>query len=366
MYNFYLSFTKFRTIHLTILVNKYILPSEEEKGFLVARSGQMLKTAVVGNYPKITEDKSAPNLRSALNRFDQGKITDEELERAYQETTRRVIKEQEEAGVDLITDGQIRWDDLVTPFARNINGFVAGGLIRFFDNNVYYRRPIVKSKLAFKDYSTVEEFAFLKRNSTKKIKAVMVGPFTFAKLSKDEYYNEIDELTLDLARILKKEAKKLEEVGAEFIQIDEPCLCFSPEKIDLVKGAVRIITDGLKVKTFLCLYFGGIGKLIPGLFDFQVNGVGIDVVSKPENLDLILDSSSDKEFILGCLDARNTRLEEEEELLRLFEKITRRVSAERLYISPSCGLEFLPHETALIKLKRMAQSVEKFNSSRSD
>jgi 5-methyltetrahydropteroyltriglutamate--homocysteine methyltransferase len=321
----------------------------------------MLKTTVVGNYPKITEDKSAPNLRSAKSRFDQGKISEEELEEVYQQTTKRVIKEQEETGVDLVTDGQIRWDDLVTPFARNIDGFVIGGLIRFFDNNVYYRRPIVKSKLAFKDYSTVEEFTYLKQNSTKKVKAVMVGPFTFAKLSKDEYYNKIDELTLDLAFILKKEAKKLEEVGADFIQIDEPSLCFSPEKIELVRQAIKIVTDGLKAKTFLYLYFGGIKNLIPKLFDFQVNGIGIDVISKPENFNLILDSSFNKELILGCVDARNTKLEKEENLLKLFERITQKVSAERLYISPSCGLEFLPHATALVKLKRMVQAVEKFD-----
>lgn len=332
----------------------------------------MLKTTVVGNYPKITDgdpsgdDKSAPNLRSALNRFDQGKVSGEELEKVYEQTIKRVIKEQEEAGVDLITDGQIRWDDLVTPFARNIDGFEIGGLIRFFDNNVYYRRPIVKSKLAFKDYSTVEEFRFLKQNSTKKVKATVVGPFTFAKLSKDEYYSQIDKLTLDLAEILKKEAKKLEEVGAGCIQIDEPALCFSPEKIDLANQAIKIVTDGLKAKTFLYLYFGEIKNLIPELFDFQVDGIGIDVVSKPENLNLILDSSCPKELILGCLDARNTKLEGEEELLKLFERTTQKISAERIYISPSCGLEFLPHKTALLKLKRMVQSVEKFNLSGGD
>jgi len=323
----------------------------------------MLKTTVVGNYPKITEDKSAPNLRSALNKFDQDKISEEELEKAYGQTIRRVMKEQEEAGVDLITDGQIRWDDLVTPFARNIDGLEIGGLIRFFDNNVYYRRPIVKSKLAFKDYSTVEEFKFLKQNSTKKVKAVMVGPFTFAKLSKDEYYNDIDKFTLVLAGILKKEAKKLEEVGAECIQIDEPSLCFSPEKIDLVNRAIKIITNGLKAKAFLYLYFGRIKKLIPKLFDFQVDGIGIDVVSRPENLNSILESSFNKELILGCLDARNTSLEDEEELLKLFERVTQKFSSEKVYISPSCGLEFLPHETALAKLKRMVQAVKKFNSS---
>ncbi|MFQ6032465.1 MAG: methylcobamide--CoM methyltransferase [Candidatus Zixiibacteriota bacterium] len=326
----------------------------------------MVKTTVVGNYPKITEDKSAPNLRSALNRFDQGKISEEELEKVYQKTIERVIKEQEEAGVDLITDGQVRWDDLVTPFARNIDGFEIGGLIRFFDNNVYYRRPIVKSKLAFKSFSTVEEFRFLKQNSTKKVKAVIVGPFTFAKLSKDEYYDDIDKLTLGLAEILKKEAKKLEEVGTEFIQIDEPSLCFSPEKIDLAAQAIKIITDGLKVKTFLYLYFGGIKNLLPQLFDFQVNGIGIDVVSKPENLNLILDSLCPKKLILGCLDARNTKLEEEEELLKLFERVTQKISAEKIYISPSCRLEFLPHETALMKLKRMVQAVRKFNLSGGD
>ncbi len=321
----------------------------------------MLKTTVVGNYPKITADKSAPNLRSALNKFDRNKISEEELERVYQETIQRVIREQEEAGVDLITDGQIRWDDPVTPFARNIDGLEVGGLIRFFDNNVYYRRPVVKSKLAFKDYSTVEEFAFLKRNSTKEVKAVIVGPFTFANLAKDEYYNDIDKLTLDLAEILKKEAKKLEEAGAEFIQIDEPSLCFSPEKIDLANQAIKVITDGLKAKTFLYLYFGGIKNLIPAPFDFPVDGIAIDVVSRPENLDLILEGSFDKELVLGCLDARNTRLEEEEELLKLFQRTTQKISSERIYVSPSCGLEFLPHEAALAKLKRMVQSAKKFN-----
>jgi 5-methyltetrahydropteroyltriglutamate--homocysteine methyltransferase len=325
----------------------------------------MLKTTVVGNYPKITEDKSAPNLRTALNRFDQGKVSGEELERVYQETIRRVIREQEEAGVDLITDGQIRWDDPVTPFARNIEGLEIGGLIRFFDNNVYYRRPVVKSRLAFKDYSTVEEFTFLKQNSTREVKAVIIGPFTFAKLAKDEHYNDVDELTLNLAEILKKEAKKLEEAGAEFIQIDEPSLCFSPDKIDLANQAIKIITDGLKAKTFLYLYFGSIKSLIPKLFDFPVDGIGIDIVSRPENLNLILDASFDKELILGCLDARNTKLEEEQKLLRLFERATDKISSDRIYISPSCGLEFLPHEAALAKLKRMVQAVRKFNLSTS-
>jgi len=321
----------------------------------------MLKTTVAGSYPKITQDKSAPDLRSALNRFSEQQIPEEELEKVYQKTIKRVIKEQEEAGIDIITDGEIRWDDPVTPFAENIDGFEIGGLIRFFDNNFYYRRPIVKSSLVFRDYSTVDEFRFLKENSKKQIKAVLTGPFTFARLSKDECYNDLDRLTLDLAQILHKEAKKLEEAGAAFIQIDEPSFCFSPEKIDLVHEAIRIVTQGLKARTFLCLYFGGIRDLTPRLFDFPVDGIGIDIVSKPENSNLLLDNSFDKELILGCVDARNTRLEKEEDLLKLFEGVAKKIPEDKIYVSPSCGLEFLPHNNALLKMKTMTQAVRKFN-----
>ena len=321
----------------------------------------MLRTTVVGNYPKISSDEKALNLRSYLNRYDKKKITEEELDWAYNQTIKRVISEQEEAGVDIITDGHIRWDDLVTPFAKNIDGFEIEGLIRFFDNNVYYRRPIIKSKLTFKDYSTVSEFKFATKHSKNKVKQVIVGPFTFAHLSKDEYYKNIEKLTLDLAEILKKEAEGLQEAGCDFIQIDEPWLCFDPDRLDLVYEGVKIITQDLKSKTALYLYFGSIKRLVPKLFDFPVDVVGVDIISKTENLNLILENSFKKEIALGCLDARNTKLEPEDELLDLFEKVTGKLSSDKIYVNPSCGLEFLPHGNALMKLKRMVEAVKIFN-----
>jgi 5-methyltetrahydropteroyltriglutamate--homocysteine methyltransferase len=321
----------------------------------------MLKTTVVGNYPKITEDKTQVNLRLALNKFDEKKITSEELEKAYQETIKRVIKEQEEAGLDILTDGQIRWDDLVTPFAKNIEGFKIGGLLRFFDNNVYYRRPVVKSKLSFKNYSVVEEFKFAQNISSKKIKPVIVGAFTLAKLSLDEFYNDEEKLVLDLAEILHKEAMGLDQENAEMIQIDEPSLCYYPDKIDLVEKSLKIITQGLKAKTALCLYFGSIKNLVPKLFDLPVDIIGIDIISKPENFGLILDYDKEKEIGLGCVDARNTKMETESELLAIFEKVTQKIPSHKIYISPSCGLEFLPHADALKKLKNMVAVVKKFN-----
>jgi len=321
----------------------------------------MLKTTVVGNYPKITEDRTSVDLRQARNRFDQNKISPEELEKAYQETIKRVISEQEEAGVDLITDGQIRWDDLVTPFAKNIQGIEIGGLLRFFDNNVYYRRPIIKSKLSFKDYSVVEEFKLACANSKKQVKPVIVGALTFAQLSLDEFYHDEEKLVLELAEILHKEAEKLEQEGAKMIQIDEPSLCYHPEKLKLAEESLKIITRGLTAQFALYLYFGSIKKLVPGLFDLPVDIVGVDVVSKKENLDLLLEYNGGKEVGLGCVDARNTKMETESELLALFEKITKKIPPNKIFVNPSCGLEFLPHAEAQKKLKNMVQAVKKFN-----
>ncbi len=321
----------------------------------------MLKTTVVGNYPKITEDKTQPNLRRARNRFDQKKITAEELERAYLDTIKRVIGEQEQAGVDLITDGQIRWDDLVTPFAKNIRGMEIGGLLRFFDNNVYYRRPVVKSRVSFGDHSVVEQFKFAKSNSSSEVKAVIPGALTFAKLSLDEFYHHEEKLVFDMAEILHEEAESLSEEGAKIIQIDEPSLCSHPDKLKLVRESLKVITEGIDAKFALYLYFGSIKKLVPGLFDLPVDIIGVDVVSKGENLDLLLESNDQNEIGLGCVDARNTMMEKQSDLLALFEKAAKKIPPDRIWVNPSCGLEFLPHAEAQKKLKNMVEATRRFN-----
>jgi 5-methyltetrahydropteroyltriglutamate--homocysteine methyltransferase len=322
----------------------------------------MIKTTVVGNYPKVSSDKNVPNLRNALNQFDQKKISKEKLEEVYKATILRVLKEQEDAGIDIITDGQIRWDDLVTPFAKNIEGCEINGLLRFFNNNVYYRKPVIKSRIAFKDYTTLEDYKFAKANSFKKLKVVLPGPLTWAKLSLDEYYKNLRTLVKDFSQILRKEAQKLDQEGVEYIQFDEPSLCNFPQEIGLVKESLKIITLGLKAKSILFLYFGSIKNLTSGLFDMPVDVIGIDLVSKPENLSAILEGDFKKEVILGCLDARNTKMEDEKEIFKLIEKVAKKIPPEKIYVSHSCGLEFLPHENALKKIKLLSSIAKQFNS----
>ena len=116
-----------------------------------------------------------------------------------------------------------------------------------------------------------------------------------------------------------------------------------------------------KKKPFiLFFYFVSVKNLIPKILGFPVDVIGIDVVSKPENLEAILNHNFDKDLILGCLDARNTKIESEEELFSLFEKVTKKIPPEKIYISPSCGLEFLPHEAAVKKITKMVEAVKNF------
>jgi len=328
----------------------------------------VIKTTVVGSYPKISSDKNVPNLRNALNQFEQNKISEEKLEEVYKATIIRVLKEQEDAGIDIITDGQIRWDDLLTPLARNIEGCEINGLLRFFDNNFYYRKPVIKSKMVFKDFSTLEDYKFARANTAatpgvapKSLKVVLPGCLTFWGLSLNEYYKDLMSFGMDYSQILKKEIQRLDQEKVDYIQLDEPSLCFVPQEISLLKESLRTIFSGIKAKTILFLYFGSIKNLVPELFDLPVDIIGIDLVSKPENLSFILEADLKKELILGCLDARNTKMEDEKEILKLIEKVSMKIPPEKLYISPSCGLEFLPHENALRKLELLSSIAYKFN-----
>ncbi|OGC84617.1 MAG: hypothetical protein A2W07_05910, partial [candidate division Zixibacteria bacterium RBG_16_43_9] len=223
-----------------------------------------------------------------------------------------------------------------------------------FNNNVYYRKPVIKSRIAFKDYTTLEDYKFAKANSSKKLKVVLPGPLTWAKLSLDEYYKNLKTLVEDFSQILRKEAQRLDQEGVEYIQFDEPSLCNFPQEIGLVKESLKIITSGLKAKSILFSYFGSIKNLTPELLNLAVDIIGIDLVSKPENLDALLEADVKKEVILGCLDARNTKMEDEKEIFKLIEKVAKKIPPEKIYVSPSCGLEFLPHENALKKIKLLS------------
>ena len=313
-----------------------------------------LTTTVVGSYPKPPEEGKQFVLRKTLHAVERGDASADDIKAAQDDLVREVIAEQQDAGIELVTDGHVRWDDILTPFARHIGGFEIGGLLRWFDNNVYYRRPVCVGDIEWRGPSSVESFKFASSVASTEVKAIIPGPLTFAKLSVDEHYGNDREFTLALARVLAQEAFELEAAGAKTIQIDEPALLGAPEDLSLAREAVAIVVGELgSSQTILATYFGDAKRLGAELFEFPVDGFGLDFISGAANFELLDAFPDEKRLQAGIVDARNTKLETEDDLKQAIERLTRAVDADRLLISPSSGLEFLPREKARAKLQRL-------------
>ena len=318
-----------------------------------------LITTVVGNYPKIGPGTKAPNLRTAISKADRGEMTPEEIQGVRAEVTAEVIQDQIKAGIDLVTDGLIRWDDGQTYLAKAISGFSFTGLIRYFDTNTYFRQPVVEGLLKWSKPITVADYEFASSNSSKPVKAVLTGPYTLAKLSQDQQYHDQKRLVLDLAEVLNQEAKALQAAGATVIQFDEPAILKHKEDFPLFQEAMDRLTQGLNPTLALYTYFDDISGVYPAFLKLPFQIFGLDYVMGKANWDVVKEVPSDVSLGLGVINARNTKMETEEEIADAIKRIALIVPTERLYINPNCGLEFLPRETAYQKLVRMVEGSKK-------
>jgi len=315
-------------------------------------------TTTVGSYPKVAEGAYGTTLMSAIAQRQRQELNDEQLEATLQGVAKAVIREQEEAGLDLLTDGQIRWEDLVTPFAQGIDGFEINGLSRWFNNNVYYRRPILRAAPKRRGQILVHQYRFAASCTTKPVKAILPGPYTMATASEDRHFTSERRFVMTMAELLNAEARDLQAAGAAFIQFDEPALSFGKPNVALALEALKVATAGLTATTALYTYFGPLNGALNRLLNAPVDVIGIDAVSDPSAVAKLKRAESVKALALGCLDARNTKLESVAAIRQTLRSLERIVGADRLYVNPSCGLEFLPHAQALAKVRRLVEAVK--------
>jgi 5-methyltetrahydropteroyltriglutamate--homocysteine methyltransferase len=318
----------------------------------------MLQSTVTGNYPKLPTAKGDVNIRKVLHRFDKSEIGATELDQAYDEVTKRVVHEQTESGIDLPTDGQIRWDDILTPLAAGAEGFTINGLIRWFDNNVYYRKPVIVGKVGWRAPVAAERYRFATTLTTEPVKAVLPAPYSFMKLSENRHYRQDRELLEDLVSLLRAETKALIDAGAKHIQFDDPCLQFHPEHVSMAADALNTVVKELKATFWLCFYFGSVEKIAPKFGEFQVDVVAVDCVSVPTNREHLMRLGKSQTPCFGLIDARNIKLESEGALKREYDRIGSQ--HPDAFISTSCGLEFLPHRNALEKTRLLGHTVRQF------
>ncbi|MDP2950483.1 MAG: methylcobamide--CoM methyltransferase [Chloroflexota bacterium] len=326
-------------------------------------------TTVVGNHPKIPNRPRPARLRAAIARLERGEIGEDELRRVEDEVTIEVIQEQADAGVDIITDGQIRWEDDQTYFARRLGGFSIDGLIRYFDTNTYYRQPVVTGPIQWRQPIAVEDYQFAAAHSPRPVKALVTGPYTLAALSANEHYGSFSELVLALAGELRHEVLALEKAGAPIIQVNEPAILKRKDDFPLLQRALERMMDGVRAETHLYTWFGDIDGLYPQILELPFSTIGLDFVMGAANYEVIKRApftsarggfaSGEKGLGLGIIDARNTRLETVEQIVERIRRVSDIVPPDRLYVNPSCGLEYLPREVAQAKLARMVEGVRR-------
>ncbi|HYH27278.1 MAG TPA: methylcobamide--CoM methyltransferase [Actinomycetota bacterium] len=323
-----------------------------------------LKVTVVGSYPKPPVEGGEFTLRKTRQAIDRGDATWEDVEKAQDSLAREVIEEQERAGIELVTDGQVRWDDGQTRFAEGLEGFTIGGLIRYFDNNTYFRQPTIKGQVSRKGPIVVDEFKKAEEASSVPVKAVITGPYTLAALSVDEFYNDGNALLEDLTRAMNEEARDLVAAGATVIAFDEPALArvpgHRPGDLELFAAVAPKLVDGVQATTVLQTYFGDIADHGADYFRLPFDVFGLDLVAGPGNRDAIGDLPPEKTLQGGIVDARNTKLEPVDSVVATIRDLANTVGPDRLWISPSSGLEYLPREAAERKCRRLAEAAKKY------
>jgi len=314
-----------------------------------------LFTAAAGNYPKVGEAPEQQGLRRAIQKFQDGKITAAELDAVANEVTSAVIRDQEAAGLDIVTDGLIRWEDGQTYIARKLDGFEIGGLIRYFDTNTYYRQPIVSGAVRWRAPITVDDYRFAASKATKPVKAVLTGPYTLASLSEDRTGRGRRTLVADLASALAEEAHALDEAGAPYIQIDEPAWGRDPGPASLLVEALGTVFGGVKkAKRAVQISFGPAGDSLAALAGAPVDIVGLDLVEGRADLARLGAFHGAKcALALGIFDARGTRLEDADDVLAVVRGVLDSAGPRDLYLTTNCGLEFLPRDRAERKLAHL-------------
>ncbi len=310
---------------------------------------------MIGAYPKNSDERQ--DLRRALHKADRGELDDAALEAVYDETTAWAIGDIEAAGIDVVNDGQIRWDDLLARFAKAWRNCERGPLERFYDNNTYFRQPIISGPIESDGATLARDFRFAKSKARRELKAAICGPLTFATLTaQDSHYPSLEARTLAVADALAAELRGLKTVGATLVDVEEPALSAHPEHVELARAAFdRLAKAGIALA--LHPYFFPVGPIVEQLASFPIAQLGVDVRSRDTSARAIDGlGAMTRTVVLGVVDARNTKIETAREIGELVEAVLKKVPADRLWLSTTTGLEYLPHDVAVKKLHALADA----------
>jgi 5-methyltetrahydropteroyltriglutamate--homocysteine methyltransferase len=323
-----------------------------------------LATTVVGSYPqpdwlvdRALLSKGVPRVRLRTL----WRVPERYLEQAQDDATVVAIRDMERAGIDIITDGEIRRESYSNRFATALDGVDVEhpGVIR---NRVGQETvvPRVVGRIQRKRAVEVRDMEFLRRNTDRSAKITLPGPFTMAQQAKNEFYRDEVEMAMDFAAAVNAEALELQAAGADVIQLDEPWLRNDPEAAKrYAVPAINRALAGITVPTALHLCFGYAAVVrqqkptgyafLPQLAGTIAEQISIEAAQPKLDLGVLADLWG-KTIILGVIDLGDPAIETPEQVAARLRAGLARVTPERLIAAPDCGMKYLPRDVAFGKL----------------
>ncbi|WP_407178882.1 5-methyltetrahydropteroyltriglutamate--homocysteine methyltransferase [Bradyrhizobium sp. STM 3562] len=331
----------------------------------------LLPTTVVGSYPqpdwlvdRAMLSKSVPRTRMR----DMWRLPEEHLEEAQDDATIVAIRDMERAGIDIVTDGEIRRESYSNRFATALEGVDAENPAMII-SRAGHETPVprVVGKVRRTRAVEVRDMEFLRRNTDRPAKITLPGPFTMSQQAKNEFYKDDEELALAFAEAVNAEARDLEKAGANIIQLDEPWVRNNPDlaRRYAVKAINRAL-EGIKVPTVVHLCFG-YAAVVPGstkpagysflseLADTIAEQISIEAAQPRLDLGVLKDLAA-KKIMLGVLDLGDPEIETVDVIADRIRNGLKYVAADRLVVAPDCGMKYMPRARAFGKLKAMADA----------
>jgi 5-methyltetrahydropteroyltriglutamate--homocysteine methyltransferase len=309
------------------------------------------------SYPRVSSAGNGTRLRRAYANREVGKITDSDYDDVARDYTAEIIREQEEAGVELVTDGIVTWYDLMSRQASRLAGVTINGLVRFFDTNTYVRQPEITGDIQGSS-GLADDFATASQLASTDVKAVVTGPYTLARHSIIKTDGDLSSVAKGYAEALRSELVALDRAGAHVVQIEEPSLLKHPDDAELVRNLLEhALTSKGNLFVSLATYFGDATTVYGELLKMPVDMLALDLVYGSTLVDAIVHDGA-KPLALGLVDGRNTKPDDTEAVATTLARICEALDArgvDEVHLQPSCGLEFLPRDRAKRKLELMRE-----------
>jgi 5-methyltetrahydropteroyltriglutamate--homocysteine methyltransferase len=330
----------------------------------------LLSTTVVGSYPQPGWLIDRAKLGSKVPRVRAPEIWRVDkalLEEAQDDATLLAIRDMERAGIDIITDGEMRRESYSNRFATELEGIDIenpGSTIN--RTGVPIPVPRVAGPIRRKGPVEVRDVMFLRSNASRKTKITLPGPFTMAQQAQDDYYKDEEALALAFAAAVNEELRDLKAAGADVVQIDEPWLQARPERA--VRYGVKAINRALEgvpgtTIVHLCFGYAAAVKDKPTGYSFlpQLEATSahqISIEAAQPKLDLGVLRNLSKTMMVGVIDLGTNDVETPQQVASRIRVALKHVPAERLVLAPDCGMKYLTREAAFGKLKALAEGAK--------